>query len=156
MQFFSLYVVYVLYRERKEKSRPYIQVSNETVRDSLACITLRNAGDCLAEIVSIGIDDVFINSNIRSKEKKESIANLKGTSIIIVPNQSWVLAFDVMIGDLQIKKLSVAIGYRKYSKRKIYRDTFKFDYESIGSFLKYQSDLDEINKTLKEIKKELK
>ena len=55
--FFALVAAWItiafLLVERHEKNRPYLQISFELVRSTLACIVLRNTGSCPLEIKSL-------------------------------------------------------------------------------------------------------
>lgn len=41
----SLVAIVILLIERKEKKRPYLQITFELIRDNLVCLVLRNVGE---------------------------------------------------------------------------------------------------------------
>ena len=67
--FFALVAAWItiafLLVERHEKNRPYLQISFELVRSTLACIVLRNTGSCPLEIKSLEFSPKYKNDLIR-------------------------------------------------------------------------------------------
>lgn len=63
---------FLLLKERAEKNRPYMQVSFELIRGSLACIVIRNTGSVPLELRKMRLQpDLFGNSQI--KHSSESL-----------------------------------------------------------------------------------
>lgn len=50
---------FLLLKERSEKNRPYMQISFELVRSTLACIVLRNVGTVPLEVKSLTFNETF-------------------------------------------------------------------------------------------------
>ena len=52
--------IVVLFIERGETKRPYVEVSFELVRSTMACLVIRNVGRVPAELKSMTFNDCFI------------------------------------------------------------------------------------------------
>ena len=65
--------IIVLFIERGETKRPYVEVSFELVRSTLACLVIRNVGRVPVELKSMTFNDCFIQQ--LSPEKTEILKN---------------------------------------------------------------------------------
>lgn len=148
-----------LLKERQEKNRPYLEISFELVRSTLACIVLRNTGTCPLEIKSLKFDDTFINQ--LSVEVQTRLRNKEKTNIAIFPNRQWVISFDVnvfnILGDFEEKKVKICYIYSKTGthKRK-YKEDVTIDFEEYKGILDYISDLDEFKRSVDKLNKSVK
>lgn len=73
---------FIFIKERSEGNRPYVQISFELIRSSLACIVIRNVGDVPLSIKSLSFSKDFINqinererATFLNKEISKSIEN---------------------------------------------------------------------------------
>lgn len=142
--------------ERHEKNRPYLQISFELVRSTLACIILRNTGTCPLEIKSLKFNDGFINQ--LSSEVQIRLKNKAETNITVFPNRQWVISFDVnvfnIIKDFKEKKVEIHYVYSKRgTHRKCYAESIMIDFEEYKGILNYISDLDEFKKSVDNLNK---
>lgn len=143
--------------ERREANRPYLQVSFELIRDSLACIVFRNVGTVPLTIKKITFDNKFIQQ-LPEKERKH-FENKDNVSIDIYPNRYWVLCLGVPVFTIlqkyEIKTLSIKCEYSKYKKKKKYKEQPTIDFDEYGSFMVYISETDELRRVNKEISKNI-
>lgn len=65
--------IVVLFIERGETKRPYVEVSFELVRSTMACLVIRNVGRVPAELKSMTFNDCFIQQ--LTPEKAEILKN---------------------------------------------------------------------------------
>ena len=102
----SWVTIFFLLKERSEKNRPYMQISFELVRSTLACIVLRNVGTVPLEVKSLMFNETF-TKQLQAKTQ-ERLKKKESTSIVIFPNQKWVISFDTnvfnIINDFEEKK----------------------------------------------------
>ena len=91
----SWITIFFLLKERSEKNRPYLQISFELVRSTLACIVLRNAGTGPLEVKSLRFDEEF-TKQLQMKTQKR-LEKKKSSSVMIYPNQKWVISFDTNV-----------------------------------------------------------
>ena len=146
--------------ERKNKERPYLQISFELVRSSLACLVIRNVGECPLEVSAIKLSDEFVKQ--LPQETQERIASLKKSEITIFPKRFHVFSLDVITGtilnDYNIKKVTLDYEYKKLGKyRKKYKEQSTIDFSQYATMLIYISEIDElkgsVDKLLGEVKK---
>ena len=149
----SLITLFLLFRERCEKNRPYLQISFELVRSTLACIVLRNTGITPLEITSLQMNSAFIDQlpeEVRNKIKKK-----EKTSIVIFPNRMWVFSFDVNVFEVlqfQNTELTINYSYTQLNRRKSYNEKVTIDFEEYKGLLVYISDLDEFKRSVDSLK----
>ena len=83
IQIFSVVAAWItilfLLIERKNKERPYLQVSFELVRSSLACLVIRNVGECPLEVSSIKLSEEFVKQ--LPQKTQERVASLEKSEI---------------------------------------------------------------------------
>ena len=101
--------------ERKNKNRPYLQISYELVRSSLACIVIRNVGESPLEVETINLSEEFVRQ--LPNETQERANQLKNTRIKIFPKRYYVFSLNVITGKIlkEYETTSVVIDY-KYKK----------------------------------------
>jgi hypothetical protein len=137
--------IIVLFIERGETKRPYVEVSFELVRSTLACLVIRNVGRVPVELKSMTFNDCFIQQ--LSPEKKEILNNKNKMNVTIFPNRYWVLSLDKNVSDVikfENTKLEVTYTYSKIRKKKEYSDFTEIDFKEYKSFLVYLSEIDEL------------
>ena len=137
--------IVVLFIERGETKRPYVEVSFELVRSTMACLVIRNVGRVPAELKSMTFNDCFIQQ--LSPEKAEILKNKNKMNVTIFPNRYWVLSLDKNVFDVikfENTKLEVTYTYSKIGKRKEYSDYTEIDFKEYKSFLVYLSEIDEL------------
>lgn len=135
----------VLFIERGETKRPYVEVSFELVRSTMACLVIRNVGSVPAKIKSMAFNDCFIQQ--LSPEKAEILKSKNKMNVTIFPNRYWVISLDKNVSDVikfENTKLEVIYTYSKIRKRKVYRDFTEIDFKEYKSFLVYLSEIDEL------------
>lgn len=138
--------------ERYEKRRPYLEISFELVRSTMACLVIRNVGDTPAELKSMEFNSEFLEQ--LDKKKVQALEKKKEMNVTIFPKRYWVLSLDKNVFDI-IKfsntELKIKYAYSKIKKRKRYTDETTIDFKEYGSFLLYLSEIDEL-KTMTEEK----
>lgn len=160
----SWIAIVFLFIERREHNRPYLQITFELVRSSLACIVLTNTGNVPLTIRNLKFDEEFIKQLPESKQK---LLRKQKNDIRIFPNKKWIICLGVIASDIlnnfEKKNLEISYSYSKINKNKIYQDNSNIDFEQYSGFLVYVSEIDElkqvndkIEKHTKEINKEIK
>lgn len=150
--------------ERREHNRPYLQITFELVRSSLACIVLTNIGNVPLTIRNLKFDEEFIK---QLPEAEQKLLKKQKNDIRIFPNKKWIICLGVTTSDIlnkfKKKNLEISYSYSKINKNKIYKDNSNIDFEQYSGFLVYVSEIDElkqvndkIEKHTKEINKEIK
>lgn len=152
----SWIAIIFLFIERQEKNRPYLEISFELVRSTLACIVLRNTGACPLEIKSLKFNDNFIKQ--LSSETQTRLKDKAETNIAVFPNRQWVISFDVnvfnIIRDFEEKKVEIHYIYsKKGTHKKRYPESITIDFEEYRGILDYISDLDEFKKSVDKLNK---
>lgn len=139
--------IIVLFIERGETKRPYLEVSFELVRSTMTCLVIRNVGRVPAKLKSMTFNEDFIKQ--LSTEKADTLRNKNKMNVTIFPNRYWVLSLDKNVFDV-IKfdntKLEVTYSYSKTGKfriKKEYSDFTEIDFKEYRSFLVYLSEIDE-------------
>ena len=90
----SLIAIVVLLVERKEKQRPYLQISFELVKSSLVCLVIRNVGTTPAKLHEISFNEDFVKQ-LPAKATEHS-KDRKNMNISIYTQNQWVLFLDVI------------------------------------------------------------
>lgn len=151
-------IIYLLV-ERKDKERPYLQVSFELVRSSLACLVIRNVGDCPLEVSSIKLSDEFVKQ--LPQKTQERVANLEQCEMKIFPKRFYVFSLDIITGtilnDYNIKKVRIDYKYKKLGKyRRKYKEHSTIDFSQYATMLIYISEIDELKGSVDNLLGEVK
>ena len=134
--FFALVAAWItiafLLVERHEKNRPYLQISFELVRSTLACIVLRNTGSCPLEIKSLEFSKIFTQQ----------------------------LSTDVYVFDIlkkfEVKEVEINYCYSKTGKyKRKYKEKISIDFEEYRGILDYISELDEFKNSVDKLNKSM-
>lgn len=153
----SWVTIFFLLKERSEKNRPYMQISFELVRSTLACIVLRNVGTVPLEVKSLTFNETF-TKQLQTKTQ-ERLKKKEPTSIVIFPGQKWIISFDTNVFNIinEFNEKTVRIGYKysKYRKNKSYNETIEIDFSEYGGFLDYISEVDEFKNSVDNLKKSM-
>ena len=153
----SWVTIFFLLKERSEKSRPYMQISFELVRSTLACVVLRNAGTVPLEVKSLTFNETF-TKQLQTKTQ-ERLKKKESTSIVIFPGQKWIISFDTnvfnIINDFEEKTVKIDYRYFKYGKKKPYDDKIEIDFSEYAGFLDYISEVDEFKNSVDNLKKSM-
>ena len=153
----SWITIFFLVKERSEKNRPYMQISFELVRSTLACIVLRNVGTVPLEVKSLTFNETFAKQ-LQAKTQ-ERLKKKESTSIVIFPNQKWVISFDTnvfnIINDFEEKTVRIGYEYCKYGKNKSYTEKIAIDFSEYSGFLNYISEVDEFKNSVDNLKKSM-
>lgn len=157
-----LVTIFFLLRERQEKNRPYLQISFELVRSTMACLVIRNVGSVPAELKSMEFNKEFIEQ--LGKCKVQVLEKKKEMNVVIFPEKFWVLSLDRQIFDImdfQNTELTIQYAYGEFKKKKRFFKEQRYygettiDFKEYGSFLLYLSEIDELKtiteRNLKEI-----
>lgn len=147
----SWITIFLLLKERAEKNRPYMQVSFELIRGSLACIVIRNTGSVPLELRKMRLQPDFVRQ--LPDKTQQRIAKKENLNITIFPEQKWVLGLDIsvtnIINSFKQKSLKVEYEYLAYNKRhRKYIESTVIDFEDYGGFLLYISELDEFKNSV--------
>ena len=163
IQIFSVIAAWItiifLLIERKNKERPYLQVSFELVRSSLACIVIRNVGDCPLEVTAISFSEEFVNQ--LPQETQERIIKLHNTKIKIFPKRYYVFSLDIITGTIlekyETKSVTIDYKYKKLGKyRKLYKEQSIIDFTQYATMLIYISEIDELKSSVDNLISEVK
>ena len=126
----SWVTIFFLLKERSEKNRPYMQISFELVRSTLACVVLRNVGTVPLEVKSLIFNETF-TKQLQTKTQ-ERLKKKESTSIVIFPGQKWIISFDTnvfnIINDFEEKTVKIDYRYFKYCKKKPCDDKIEIDF----------------------------
>ena len=144
--------------ERFEKSRPYIQISIEPIRSTLACAVIRNTGNYPVEIMSINFSNEFIIQ--LPPRAQDHLNRLHTTNLRLFPGQYNVISFDVntfnIINDFPIKTLVFKYKYKKLgNSKKQYNEETTTDFSSLAPMLVYISESDELKRSVEDLKNEV-
>lgn len=149
----SLIAIIILLIERREKKRPYLQVSFELIKSSLVCLVIRNVGETPAQLKELRFNPTFVNQLPINAQK--SATNRTNLNIAIHPKQQWVLCLDVITPDVlryQNTKLEVSYVYTTKGKHWWkYTDTEIIDFNDYSGFLVYISEVDELRSEVKKL-----
>lgn len=153
----SWVTIFFLLKERSEKNRPYMQISFELVRSTLACVVLRNVGIVPLEVKSLMFNETF-TKQLQTKTQ-ERLKKKESTSIVIFPGQKWIISFDTnvfnIINDFEEKTVKIDYRYFKYGKKKNYDDKIEIDFSEYAGFLDYISEVDEFKNSVDNLKKSM-
>ena len=153
----SWVTIFFLLKERSEKNRPYMQISFELVRSTLACVVLRNVGTVPLEVKSLTFNENF-TKQLQTKTQ-ERLKKQESTSIVIFPNQKWVISFDTnvfnIINDFEEKTVRIGYEYCKYGKNKSYTEKIAIDFSEYSGFLNYISEVDEFKNSVDNLRKSM-
>lgn len=147
----SWITIFLLLKERAEKSRPYMQVSFELVRGSLACIVIQNVGAVPLELRKMRLQHDFVCQLPDSAQRR--IAQKENLNITIFPKQKWVLGLDIgvasIINNFKQKSLKIEYEYTAHNKyHRKYSESTTIDFEDYSAFLVYISELDEFKNSV--------
>lgn len=145
--------------ERKNKERPYLQISFELVRSSLACLVIRNVGECPLELSSIKLSEEFVKQ--LPQKTQDRVSSLEKSEIKIFPKRFHVFSLDVITGtilnDYNIKKVTLDYKYKKLGKyRKKYKEQSTIDFSQYANMLIYISEIDELKGSVDNLLGEVK
>lgn len=153
----SWVTIFFLLKERAEKNRPYMQITFELVRSTLACVVIRNVGTVPLELQSLSFNEEFVKQ-LQCKTQ-ERLKKKEKTKIAIFPGQKWVISFDTKVSDIindyKIKTVKMDYQYCKYGKRKLYGGDTEIDFTEYGGFLDYISEVDEFKRSVDSLKKSI-
>ena len=148
----SLIAIVILLKERKEKQRPYLQISFELVKSSLVCLVIRNVGSTPASLKEIIFNKDFVNQ--LPQKAKEHSKDRKDLNISIYPNNQWVLCLDVItptVLEYENTKLEVSYTYTAKNKKKRYKEQEIVEFKDYSGFLVYISEIDEMRNEIKKL-----
>lgn len=153
----SLITLFLLMKERYERKRPYLQISFELVRSTLACIVMRNTGKVPLVIDSIKVDREFADQLPENSQKK--LIKKRNTEITVFPNRLWVLSLDVNVFDVmkyRKKTMDIDYTYHQLKHNNGFIESVSIDFDEYSGMLVYISELDEFKNSVNELKKEMK
>jgi len=148
----SLLAVVILLIERKEKRRPYLQISFELVKSSLVCLVIRNVGTTPAKLHEIYFNEDFVKQlPVKASEHSKDRKNM---NISIYPQNQWVLCLDVItptVLSYENTKLEITYVYSAKGKKKKYRESEIVEFKDYSGFLVYISEMDEMRAEVKKL-----
>lgn len=158
LSFWLIIPVIALINEKYHDNKPKIIITFELIRSTLVCLVIRNIGKCDAELISLKINDEFLQElGDREKVALEDMSNIK---MYIAPSKYWVLNFGINTFDIieKFKNTTIKIDYeyRKINHKKVYKDTLNIDFKSYAHFMVYISELDELNNSIRKLTREVK
>lgn len=147
--------IIILLKDKSNRNRPYLQVSIELIRSSLACIVIKNVGEVSLSLKSIKFDKRFLNQ--LPKQEANRLENNKIDNLIMPPNTKWIFCLGVIIPEIlekyDKKTIDVSYEYKKIGGFRLYKGISSVDFEQISSFLVYISEIDELKKINEKIVK---
>ena len=153
----SWVAIIILLIERREKKRPYLHITFELVRSSLACIVIRNIGTVPLTIHSIQFNELFV-CQLPEKARQRFI-DLNETDICIYPNKQWVISLDLNVFDIikefKQKELRCKYTYTEINKEKQYSEDSYISFENYAGMLNYISETDELRREIENLGKTL-
>jgi hypothetical protein len=142
--------IILLVLERIEKNRPYLQISFEIVRSTLACIVFRNTGNIPLLVSSIKFDSEFLLQ--LEPRKMIMLERMKNSNLAIFPGRFWVLSLDVNVFDIiekfTVKSLRIEFGYEKMGGGKTYIEDTIINFDEYSNYLVYLSEVDELRQSI--------
>lgn len=151
----SLVTIAVLLIERREKKRPYLQISFELIRSSLVCLVIRNVGEVPALLKEITFNPEFVKQMPMVAQKNAK--NRTNLNISLHPKQQWVLCLDettMNVLKYQNTRLEVGYAYSAKGKRKAkYRDTEVIEFTDYERFMVYISEIDDLKYEIRSLTK---
>lgn len=124
----SIITIVFLLIDKYSKGRPYLQVSIEMIRSSLACVVIKNVGEVSLSLKKITFDREFIEQ--LSEYAQKYFKDTKINNLLLHPGSKWVMCFGTSINDIlkNYDKKAVLIKYeytklnrKKYIERNIWR-----------------------------------
>lgn len=153
----SLIAVVVLMVERFEKKRPYLQVSFELIRSTLACLVLRNVGNEPIALKSVVFNNDFIEQ--LPNECQTKLRAMEMCEIKIFPTRFWVISFDVnvyhIINNFKQKKVEINCTYVKIGTKKEYNELHSENFADYRAMLLYVSEIDEFKQSTDKLRKSI-
>ena len=153
----SIITIIFLLIDKYSKGRPYLQVSIELLRSSLACVVIKNVGEVSLSLKKITFEEDFIKQ--LPEYAKKYFKDTKINNLLLHPGSKWVMCFGTSINDIlkNYDKKSVLIKYKyvKLNRRREYNEEYLADFEQISHFLVYISEIDELSNEVKKSTNEL-
>lgn len=152
----SWITILFLLKERSESNRPYVQISFELIRSSLACIVIRNVGNVPLSIKSLSFSNDFINQ-INERERA-AFLNKEKICVDIFPGKMWVLCLGTATHEImkyETRNLHIDYVYSKIGKKHMYKEKIDIDFDQYKNFMVYISEIDELRSVNKEISKSI-
>lgn len=153
----SIITIIFLLIDKYSKGRPYLQVSIEMIRSSLACVVIKNVGEVPLSLKKITFDDEFIDQLPEHAQKY--FKDTKINNLLLHPGSKWVMCFGTSINDIlnnyDKKTVLIKYEYTKLNRKKVYREEYLADFEQISHFLVYISEIDELSNEVKKSTNEL-
>lgn len=147
----SLIAIFILVKERKEKQRPYLQVSFELVRSSLVCLVIRNVGDVPAKLKGVNFNPSFVEQlPLKARERAKDRDDL---NVSVYPKQKWIICLDEIASrviNYQNTRLEITILYdekgknEKGKRKPKYKEKETVEFNDYSGFLVYISEIDEL------------
>lgn len=151
-------VIVFLLLERREKARPYLHVSFEPVRSTLACVVIRNTSSTPATLNFLSFNEDFLKQ--LKQETQLKLKNFEKTTMTIFPGKLFVISFDVnvfdILKDFENKIVSIDITYSKLNSKKYYSENIAIDFEDYSGILVYLSELDEFKQVTDKLASNIK
>ena len=146
-------------RQFEEKNRPFVTITFETIKGGIAVLNIANHGEKIAENVCAKISQEFIDSipnNKNNKLEKESIIKLSQSTFSIGIKQNWYCMLGSHL-DLEkmIVPLQIDLSYTDYTQKQ-YNESIHIDMTQYFWSIIYESPIQDMNQSLKEITKIIK
>lgn len=139
----SIITIVFLLIDKYSKGRPYLQVSIEMIRSSLACVVIKNVGEVSLSLKKITFDREFIEQ--LPEYARKYFKDTKINNLLLHPGSKWVMCFGTSINDIlnnyDKKAVLIKYEYTKLNRKKVYREEYLADFEQISHFLVYISEL---------------
>lgn len=153
----SIITIIFLLIDKYSKGRPYLQVSIEMIRSSLACVVIKNVGEVSLSLKKITFDKKFIKQLPKNDQKHFN--NTKINDLLLHPGTKWVICFGTTINNIlnnyDKKNVLIKYEYTKLNKKQVYKEEYLADFEQVSNFLVYISEIDELSSEVKKSTKEL-
>ncbi|SFC14515.1 hypothetical protein [Clostridium uliginosum] len=136
-------------RQFEESNRPYVNVIFEIINGGLACLSISNNGNKIAENVKIHINDKFLN--LMNARDREEISQFTSRSIRIGINQKWTLCIGSHLDLTKLSKEKIIIDINYNDGERQFNDTSIISLNGYLGTLIFKNYHNEMDKSLKKI-----
>ena len=120
-------------------------------------VDFQQKGERIGVVKSLTFNETF-TKQLQTKTQ-ERLKKKESTSIVIFPNQKWVISFDTnvfnIINDFEEKTVRIGYEYCKYGKNKSYIEKIAIDFSEYSGFLNYISEVDEFKNSVDNLRKSM-
>lgn len=153
----SWITIWFLLKDKMEANRPFMQISFELIRSSLACVVLRNTGNVPISIRELKFDDNFIKQ--LPDIDYQRLINNNINNMVIFPGKQWVICLGVIVPDIlnyENTILNIDYTYGRLKRKKVYSEHIGIDFKQYAKCLVYISEIDELREVNRKMAQDIK